>query len=175
MRKTFIAAIAAATLLIAAGCSSSPGGTKHNDADVAFAQMMIPHHQQAVEMSKLARTRAQNQDVKELAGAIEAAQDPEIQTMRGWLKSWGEDDLSGRMGHDMPGMMSASTMGGLRDASGVSFDRAFLRSMIAHHEGAIVMAKTEKKNGEFPAALSLADAIIATQTAEIKRMREMLR
>jgi uncharacterized protein (DUF305 family) len=176
-----LAAIAALTMLLASGCSgvnkdaSPDNGSPHNEADVAFSEMMIPHHQQAVEMAKLAETRAENQDVKDLATAIEAAQDPEIQTMQGWLKSWGEDGMSHEMGHDeMPGMVDDKTMGELGKATGAEFDRLFLTSMIAHHEGAIAMAESEKSDGVHKGALRLADAIIKTQAAEIKRMRGML-
>ena len=181
MRRTMLAAIAALTMLLAAGCSgvnkdASPDkGSPHNEADVAFSEMMIPHHQQAVEMAKLAETRAENQNVKDLATAIEAAQDPEIQTMQGWLKSWGEDGMSHEMGHDeMPGRVDDKTMGELGKATGAEFDRLFLTSMIAHHEGAIAMAESEKSDGVHKGSLRLADAIIETQTAEIKRMRAML-
>ena len=181
MRKTLIAAAAAAALLLAAGCgslkkdSSPDAASPHNEADVSFSQMMIPHHQQAIEMAKLAETRAESQDVKDLAAAIEAAQDPEIQTMQGWLKSWGEEGMSHDMSADeMPGMVDDKTMGELGKATGAEFDRLFLTSMIAHHEGAIAMAESEKSDGVHKGSLRLADAIIKTQTAEIKRMRAML-
>lgn len=175
MGRTILAAAAVTMLALVAGCSGTDQGTSHNDADVTFAQMMIPHHEQAIEMSQLAATRASSNDVKELAGAIEAAQDPEIQTMRGWLKSWGEDESMGHAGHDMPGIMSEQTMADLEQAEGAQFDRLFLTSMIAHHQGAIDMAEDEKRDGEFPGALTLADAIITTQAAEIDRMRAMLK
>jgi len=179
MRTTISAAVAAAALLLA-GCSGgskdAPGaGSPHNDADVAFAEMMIPHHEQAVDMAKLAETRAESEDVKGLAVAIEAAQDPEIQTMQGWLKSWGEDGMSHEMSHDeMPGMVDDKTMGDLGKATGAEFDRLFLTAMIAHHEGAIAMAESEKSDGVHKGSLRLADAIIETQTAEIKRMKALL-
>ena len=181
MRKSFLTTVAAATLLLAAGCSgvnkdSTDGaGSSHNESDVAFAEMMIPHHQQAVEMAKLAETRAESQEVKDLAVAIEAAQDPEIQTMQGWLKSWGEDGTSHEMSHDeMPGMVDDKAMGNLGKATGAEFDRQFLTAMIAHHEGAIAMAESEKSDGVHKGSLRLAEAIIKTQTAEIKRMQAML-
>lgn len=179
MRKMFMTALAAAALVIAAGCSSSsekaePAGPGHNAEDVSFAQMMIPHHEQAIEMSKLAATRASSQEVKDLAEDIEAVQGPEIETMKAWLKAWGEEESSGHMGHDMPGMMDDKTMASLEDAKGAAFDRAFLTSMIDHHEGAIAMATSEKSEGINPKALKLADAIIKAQKAEIAKMREML-
>jgi uncharacterized protein (DUF305 family) len=181
MRKFLLAAAAAATLLLASGCSGltkdadQDAGSPHNEADVAFSQMMIPHHEQAIEMSSLAETRAESQEVKDLAAAIEAAQGPEIETMRGWLESWDETGASHEMTHDeMPGMVDDKTMGDLGKATGTEFDRLFLTAMIAHHEGAIAMAQSEKSDGVHKGSLTLADAIIKTQTAEIKRMRGML-
>ncbi len=181
MRKTIFAAATAAALLLAAGCSGlssdqePDAGSQHNEADITFAQMMIPHHQQAIEMAKLAETRADSQEVKDLAAAIEAAQDPEIQTMQGWLTEWDAEGMSHDMSPDeMPGMVDSKTMGELGKASGKEFDQLFLTSMIAHHEGAIAMAESEKSDGVHKGALRLADAIIKTQTAELKRMQRML-
>jgi uncharacterized protein (DUF305 family) len=95
--------------------------------------------------------------------------------MQGWLKSWGEDGTSHEMSHDeMPGLVDDKTMGDLGKATGAEFDQLFLTSMIAHHEGAIAMAESEKSDGVHKGALRLADAIIKTQTAEIKRMQGML-
>jgi uncharacterized protein (DUF305 family) len=178
MRKATSAVLAAAVLLIAAACGSSdetvePASPRHNAADVSFAQMMIPHHEQAIEMSRLAPSRASSQDVKDLATAIEGAQDPEIKAMKAWLKAWGEDE-SGHMGHDMAGMMDDKTMVDLEKGKGAAFDRQFLTAMIAHHKGAIAMATSEKSDGVNPKALKLANAIIRTQTAEIQKMQAML-
>jgi uncharacterized protein (DUF305 family) len=181
MRKTIFAAAAAAVLLLAAGCSGlstdqePEAGSEHNEADITFAQMMIPHHQQAIEMAKLAETRAESQDVKGLAAAIEDAQDPEIQTMQGWLAEWDAEGTSHDMSpDDMPGMVDEKTMGDLGKATGKDFDQLFLTSMIAHHEGAIAMAESEKSDGVHQGALQLADLIIKTQAAQIKRMQSML-
>ncbi|HEX2316737.1 MAG TPA: DUF305 domain-containing protein [Thermomonospora sp.] len=153
----------------------------HNDADVAFAQGMIPHHRQAVEMADLAATRASSREVKDLAAAIKRAQDPEIRTMTGWLTLWGEPvpspgaDHGGHGGHGgMPGMMSPEQMQRLRDAEGKAFDTAFLELMIEHHRGAVTMAETERAKGAFPAARQLAATIITTQNAEITRMTALL-
>lgn len=160
----------------------------HNQADVAFAQGMIPHHRQAVLMSDMARTRASSAEVKALAEKIKKAQDPEIATMTGWLKAWGEkvptgtdgmDAMEGmdggdHDGPDMPGMMDDHRMEQLRGASGAAFDTMFLTMMIEHHEGAVEMAKTEKAEGSYGPAKTLADDIITAQTAEIAQMKTML-
>ncbi|MCA2222500.1 DUF305 domain-containing protein [Nonomuraea aurantiaca] len=162
----------------AATPTSTQSGAGFNDADVMFAQMMIPHHQQAVEMADLAETRASDKEVKELAAKIKAAQDPEIQTMRGWLAEWGKPLPTGGMdqgmGHDMPGMMSEADMKKLEDAKGAAFDRQFAELMIAHHNGAITMARTEQSQGSNPEAKELAKTIENAQQTEVAQMKKML-
>ncbi|MEU2434420.1 DUF305 domain-containing protein [Streptomyces sp. NPDC007861] len=151
-----------------------------NDADVAFAQGMIPHHQQALEMAELADGRASDQEIKTLAGQIEKAQDPEIQTMRSWLTSWGKpespsvDHGASHGSGEMPGMMSDEDMDALMTAKGTDFDRKFAQTMIDHHSGAIDMAKDEQKNGRNAAAKKLADEVIKNQSAEVEQMRSIL-
>ncbi|GAA3985621.1 DUF305 domain-containing protein [Thermobifida alba] len=149
-----------------------------NETDVAFAQMMIPHHEQAVEMSRLAVERA-GADVRELAEQIEAAQGPEIEQMTTLLESWGEEPAGGGHGmphadHGMPGMMSDEQMTELRGLQGDAFDTRFLEMMIAHHEGAVEMAEQELADGVNPEARQLARDIVETQEAEIEQMRGML-
>ncbi|MGR4853964.1 DUF305 domain-containing protein [Streptomyces sp. LARHCF252] len=159
-----------------ASASASQG--QHNAADTAFAQGMIPHHRQAVEMADLAPSRAQSAEVKELAEQIKKAQDPEIKTLSGWLTSWGEkvpaEGAMDHSAHGTGGMMTAEEMDKLEKASGKAFDAAFMEMMIKHHEGAVAMAKTEKTEGAFPDAKKMADAIITSQTAEIQKMNELL-
>ncbi|MBN6050655.1 DUF305 domain-containing protein [Nonomuraea sp. RK-328] len=155
--------------------ATQPGGS-FDDADAMFAQMMIPHHRQAVEMAELAETRAGDPEVKALAAKIKAAQDPEITTMRGWLKDWGKPEPTdmGHMDHGMPGMMSAEDMDKLKDAKGTAFDKQFVRMMIAHHEGAIQMAGTELAQGRNADAKKLAQGIASSQQAEIDQMKKIL-
>lgn len=163
----------------AAGGSARPGAA-FNDADVAFAQHMTVHHQQAVEMSTLAGERAADPQVKKLAVAIGAAQGPEIATMTGWLSAWGQpaaapDGGGHGTGHEsMPGMMSAAEMSKLAAAGGAAFDELFLTMMIAHHEGALTMAGEEAARGANPEAKALAAKIVTDQRAEIATMKAML-
>ncbi|MEU2431971.1 DUF305 domain-containing protein [Streptomyces sp. NPDC007861] len=211
-------AVAAGTLLIAAcgdrgagspaaspeaGASAAPAAG-FNDADVAFAQGMIPHHRQALEMAELADSRASDREIKALASRIEKAQDPEITTLRSWLASWGKpespasDHGTGHgSGHDdgaMPGtasgtasgaasgnasgtasgMMSGHDMDALMSAKGADFDRKFARMMIDHHNGAIAMAEAEQKNGRNAAAKELAGDVAENQSAEVDQMRDIL-
>lgn len=153
--------------------STAAAQNDHDDADVMFARMMVPHHQGAIEMAKLAPSRAASADVKDLAVQIEAAQDPEIRTMQGWLSAWGTS-ASDQMMHDVPGMMSSTDMAALTSATGAAFDRQFLTGMIAHHQGAIEMAKTEIVDGRFEPAKAMARNIVTSQQAEIDRMRSLL-
>lgn len=188
-------AVAAAALLLAAcGDDGSMSGMDHggktasasasastapsaagsfNDADVMFAQMMIPHHEQALEMAKLADGRAEDAGIKKIVTAVEQAQDPEIQKMKAWLKGWGKPESAGA-GHSMAGMMSEQDMKKLADAKGKDFDRAFAELMIAHHEGAVKMAQDEQKDGANAEARALAGEVVRAQTAEITELRKIL-
>ncbi|MFB9895281.1 DUF305 domain-containing protein [Planobispora takensis] len=158
------------------GARGARSSAAFNDADVAFAQMMIPHHRQAVEMAELAETRAADPEIRELAAKIKAAQDPEIATMTGWLTSWGApvEPEGGHGGHDMPGMMTGQDMTALEEARGAAFDRMFAERMIAHHEGAVEMAETERAQGSDPEARRLAATVATAQQAEIEQMRRLL-
>ena len=156
------------------------GGMMHNNSnssafsgsDIMFAQMMIPHHQQAVDMGTLAETRASNPEVKALAAKIKGEQAPEITQMKGWLESAG---ASLDMGHDMGmgGMLTDADMTALTNAKGAEFDRLYLEGMIGHHKGAIHMAQmvVDSRNGE---ANALGNAIIDSQTKQITYMESLL-
>ncbi|MGA6203504.1 DUF305 domain-containing protein [Nocardia testacea] len=157
----------------------------HNQADVMFAQMMIPHHSQAIEMSDmLLAKQGIPEPVTALADQIKAAQGPEIDQLTTWLGQWGQPTrMPGDMpGHDMPGMnehgmegmMSEQDMQALSAAQGTEAARLFLTQMIAHHEGAIDMAQTEIEDGQFPDAVAMARTIVDTQQQEIDTMRQLL-
>lgn len=184
--------------------SASPSATSsdaaHNEADMAFAQGMIPHHQQAVEMSDMLLGK-QNIDpqIVSLATQIKNAQGPEIKQMQGWLAEWGAGSTSapsstGMPGHDMSGgdmpggemgdmpgmggdgqgMMSDVDMAALQNAQGPEAARLFLTQMIEHHKGAITMAQQEIDNGQFPEAVDMARNIVSSQQEEITSMQAML-
>ena len=181
----------------AASATSAPaaGAEAHNDADVTFAQGMIPHHEQAIEMSDtLLAKQGIDPGVVALANEIKAAQGPEIEQMKGWLSQWGvsttttsspSSGMPGMPGHDMPGgdmpgmsgghgMMSEEDMAALQNAQGAEASRLFLTQMIEHHDGAIVMAQQEIEGGQFPAAVALARSIIDSQQREITTMQGIL-
>ncbi|MEU9701575.1 DUF305 domain-containing protein [Streptomyces sp. NPDC047981] len=185
---------AAKTPATAASGTTGTAGA-FNDADVAFAQAMIPHHQQALEMAALADGRAEDAGIKKIVADVEKAQDPEIRTMRSWLKAWGKPEApegagasggsGGHGGHGggdagagdggaMAGMMSEQDMKELAALKGKAFDRKFAELMIAHHEGAVEMAETERKNGRDATARKLADDVVRTQSAEITELKKIL-
>ena len=151
-----------------------------NDADVAFSQGMIGHHEQAIEMAEIALDPnvGASAEVVDLATRIRDAQGPEVETLTAWLTAAGQPvqmDMSG--GHDMSsmeGMMTAEQMDALATKTGDEFNRAWLEMMIAHHEGAIAQSQTVKANGSNPDVLALADQIIAAQQAEITEMQALL-
>ncbi|NEA98028.1 DUF305 domain-containing protein [Streptomyces sp. SID13726] len=180
MRTTRFAALSVSAVFALAACGGGDGAESHNSQDVSFAQGMIPHHRQAVEMARLADGRASSSQVKDLAARVEKAQGPEIRTMSGWLKTWGEDVPSSMAGMDhsahsgMAGMMDDADMGKLEKVSGKDFDSLFLTMMVEHHEGAVEMATAEKAKGEYKDATAMADSIVTTQNAEISEMRKLL-
>jgi uncharacterized protein (DUF305 family) len=197
MRTFVIGAGAIVALVVSAGCSGSestvdhsghsasastsataaPGTGAHNDADVMFAQHMIPHHQQAVQMSDVVLDKQGiDSRVTGLAKQIKAAQAPEITQMQDWLGQWGNPPMPPMVGmsdHAM-GMMSGEQMDALKSASGVDAARLFLTGMIAHHEGAITMAQDEIRDGQFDGAIDMAHAIVASQQQEIATMKGIL-
>jgi len=149
---------------------NSASAAGFNDADVMFAQMMIPHHEQAIEMSDMAldpSTQA-SKTVSDLATQIKAAQDPEIKEMKDLLAAWSQP-LTAEMDHssDMDGMLSMDDMQKLGSLKGPDFDYFWAQSMIAHHEGAIDMAEVVLADGSNAEALTLANAIVSAQATEI--------
>ncbi|OAP29175.1 MULTISPECIES: DUF305 domain-containing protein [Amycolatopsis] len=190
MRRIFFrGAVLTASLLLGACSSPEPPAPApssqagHNAADVAFAQQMIPHHQQALEMAKMVPSRGSDPKVADLAGRIDRAQDPEIRQMQGWLKTWGVAATSHSMpgghemsgDHTMTGMMSGADLKSLEAAKGPDFDRSWLDLMIKHHQGAVEMAKTELAHGADAGAKALAQRIADAQEAEIAEMRGLLK
>lgn len=168
---------------LAPDATASGGEVAHDD--IAFVQMMIPHHAQALTMAQLAPTRARSPRVKALARRVLAAQRPEILTMAAWLTEQGvavpsaSDDPSafdhGEHGHaSMHGMLSHEQLHALEEASGAEFDRLFLEGMIQHHEGAIEMADAVAKRGSDVRVIEMAEEMVIGQGAEVDRMEGLL-
>jgi uncharacterized protein (DUF305 family) len=173
-------ASATATPSTTATGSAEEVSAEHNDADVMFAQMMIPHHQQAVEMSEMLLAKDDvPAEVAAFAQKVIDAQGPEIERMNAMLTAWGQDpvDTDGMEGMDhggMSGMMSEEDMAALEQAQGTEAARLYLEQMTAHHKGAVDMAKDEVEDGQNPQAVQLAEQVIADQEAEITEMQQML-
>lgn len=159
-----------------ATATAKPGTTDLPVAasDLMFVEMMIPHHEQAVEMALMAPGHGANPEVMALAAKIASAQGPEIVQMQGMLSRWGVSEMSDHSGHQMDGMVDASGMGELDAASGAEFDRLFLKLMIDHHLGAISMAQDPLANGADPELNKLLRAIVEAQATEIEQMEKML-
>lgn len=146
--------------------------TSLSAADIMFLQMMIPHHEQAIEMSKLALTNTKNPEVLDLAARIEAAQQPEIDLMKKLLTDAGQPVMSDHMMGDN-GMMNDDDMTALKDAKDNEFDVLYLSGMIDHHDGAITMADAVSDSSNSDVS-TLANNIITSQTAEIEEMTKLL-
>lgn len=180
-KKLFTAALIAASLLLT-GCTTVAALEEHDHmvsensefsaADVMFAQMMIPHHQQAVDLGVIAENGGASPEVLALAKDISHDQTHEIEHMQAWLTAAGAGE---HMDHNMAmdGMLTEAELETLKAAKGAEFDRLFLEGMIAHHEGAISMAQDviDSKN---PEVAELAASIIESQTKQIEYMKELL-
>lgn len=164
------------------GSGASPGPASgvdtagaHNEADVLFAQHMIPHHSQAVEMTAILLDKPDvDPRVRALAEQIRDAQGPEIEQMQGWLDEWGNPPMPAMDHGSMEGMVATGDIEKLRDALGPDATKLFLEQMIGHHEGAITMAQSQIDGGQFEPAKTMATAIIASQQHEIDEMKAML-
>ncbi|NMR31205.1 DUF305 domain-containing protein [Crystallibacter degradans] len=210
-------ALAVAAAVALSGCGGGGGGTspettapaapttaatsasaaEHNSMDTMFAQMMIPHHQQANEMSEIILAKdGIDPKITDMANEMIAKQTSEIQTMQGWLTAWNEPstmsgsaspgmsgpDMEGMTGSPSPGMsgmpemkmMTPEEMEKLESAQGAEAEELFLTQMSAHHESAIQMAEHQVENGSNPEAVALAEQIIEDQEAEIQEMKDML-
>ena len=168
--------VAAFALVIGkdSGSSNSGSGDSTNalsSSEIDFLTMMIPHHEQAIEMSELALTTSDDDEVLQLAEQIKNAQGPEISQMRSLLQEFGiEENPSSHAAH-MHGMLTDNEMRELETANGSAFDRLFLTGMIKHHEGAIDMVALV---GDSQRLSSLGEAIFTAQNDEIAKMQEML-
>jgi uncharacterized protein (DUF305 family) len=150
-----------------------------NDRDVSFATNMVPHHDGAVEMADLLLGKEGiPTEVRTLAERIKSAQQPEIDTMNGWLEDWDVQPMAmaghGAHGAMVSGMMSDAEMQALENATGLDAARLFLEGMITHHKGAIEMAQVEVDEGKYPPAVWMAKSIVQTQQSEITEMEHLL-
>lgn len=164
--------------------STSDSPSAANAGDEMFVTMMVPHHQQAIDMANIVLGKeGLDPRVADLAQQVKDAQGPEIERMLGWLEAWGveyDPDATGGMDHGSmnpgggDGMMSEDDMTSLEDADATDASRLFLEQMIMHHEGAVDMARTALEDAQNPDVLALAQQVIDDQTAEITTMQNLL-
>ena len=181
-------AVALASLILVA-CSTAaqpqPGRTEsrppsppsYTAADVAFMSGMIAHHAQAVLIGGWAPSHGANAAVRGLAERIVVAQNDEIALSQRWLRERGEDTMPGHHSTMMPGMLTPDQLAQLDSARGTAFDRLFLRLMIQHHEGALMMVQQllgAQGAAQDGAVFRFAADVHADQTTEINRMQLML-
>lgn len=177
--KLLIGALAAVALIVVVvvvmNGHGSHSSTSANSADMTFVNEMIPHHQSAIAMAEVAQKRAEHPQLKSLAGVIITAQEAEIATLesvKSEIDSGGHEGMEMGSGHSG---MSSKEMGMDGDVTSLEtakpFDKAFIAMMIAHHEGAVLMAREELANGELPELKTMAADIVKSQSAEIAEMR----
>lgn len=195
-----LAALAALCLLVACGGGDSAGEGQtsgvptdspviagepagYNSADVTFATAMVPHHQQAIEMSTMAVQRSTDPELIALANQIVATQQPEVNILNVFLVQWNENpenrSSAGGVDEDtlepsVPGMVDDATIATLESLRGPEFDKLWLQSMISHSQGAVAMAKSEIADGKNVDAIAVAETIVAGQDAQIGQMTRML-
>lgn len=151
-----------------------PSATEFSMDDLMLASMMIPHHEQAIQMAEWAKTRASSPELKKLAEQILAEQAPEIELMGSWLKQ-AKQTLGDHAGHmSMQGMLTDKELAELKTLTGTAFDKKFLEAMIKHHEGAVVMAKDFLSSSNED-VVALLENIVKTQNQEIEKMKELLK
>lgn len=152
-----------------------PGVGAHNDADVRFAQGIIPHLEQAAEMGQiLASKPGLSTELREVAAGIEARQAAEANQLRGWLKAWGSTEAGEQDAGGADGVLTAQQVKNLHDADTLTAARLYLTGMVAHHEAVIALARDDIAHGENPGARELAQGIVASRQAEIEGLGELL-
>ena len=194
-RVAMSSAAAAVTALILSACGSQNADTQNqagdmgsmpgmnkstaaaqasfNDADVAFAQMMIPDHQMTAKMAKLAQKKAASDDLKTLAADMQQGQSQAVDKLQGWLKTWGKPASAEMAGMGMPGAMTEKDMTMLETMGGMKFDMTFAQIMINHHKGSIQMAKDEQATGANAEAKAMAASMVKTQQEQIEKLQQI--
>ncbi|WP_414836297.1 DUF305 domain-containing protein [Candidatus Nanohalococcus occultus] len=172
-RKTSVALLTVLMVaLAAAGVFQLSGGSdqrpEFNRNDIMFMNMMIIHHDQAVEMAELSENRTNNSNILEISQNISEAQQEENRVMAEWLRGAGFNRPT--RGHRMAGMATAQEMEQLRQSRGREYDLLFSKLMIEHHRGGIQMARAEVQNGRSEKLIDLAQEMVEAQTEEIQRM-----
>jgi uncharacterized protein (DUF305 family) len=153
--------------------SSSSTNPNYTGADIMFLQMMIPHHQQAIDISNLAMKASQDAELIELAKIIARDQAAEIKQMKAWLSDAGASEDMGHSMDGMGGMLNDDELAALSAATGKEFDVLWLKGMTEHHDGAIHMTQMieDAENADIKA---FGTKVIKDQSEQIAQMKKML-
>jgi uncharacterized protein (DUF305 family) len=153
--------------------SSSSSNSNYTGADIMFLQMMIPHHQQAIDISNLAMKASSDPELLELAKIIARDQAAEIKQMKAWLKDAGASEDMGHSMDGMGGMLNDDELAALSAATGKEFDTLWLKGMTEHHDGAIHMTQMieDAQNVDIKA---FGAKVIKDQSEQIAQMKKML-
>jgi uncharacterized protein (DUF305 family) len=156
------------------GMHHTSDSVAYTGADVMFLQMMIPHHQQAIDISNIALKTSEDSELLALAGTIIKAQTAEIAQMNSWLKDAGASMDMGHSMSGMGGMLDDAEVSALSAASGKNFDRLWLKGMIGHHDGAIHMT-TMIEDASNPDIKTFGENVVKDQSVQINQMNVMLK
>jgi uncharacterized protein (DUF305 family) len=153
--------------------SSSSSNANYTGADIMFLQMMIPHHQQAIDISNLALKSSQDPELIELAKIIARDQAAEIKQMKAWLTDAGASEDMGHSMDGMGGMLNDDELAALSAATGKEFDVLWLKGMTEHHDGAIHMTQMieDAQNSDIK---EFGTKVIKDQSEQIAQMKKML-
>jgi uncharacterized protein (DUF305 family) len=155
--------------------TGSAAATSYSEGDVMFAQQMIPHHQQVVELAELAATKASDPELRAFAAQLQASESKVVGELTGMLTGWGKPTAMEDMSHqEMPGMASEQDMSSLASLSGAGFDRRFTQMMITHHIGASQLTMTEQQTGSSTQAKAIAAQLLQTQTEQVTQLQTIL-
>lgn len=151
----------------------------HNDTDVMYLQMMVAHHEQGLEMVRLAGRNAARGEIRTLAKAIEVTQSDEVELMTGWLKQWSAPTTvahapSAHADHGGLPATGAEEIAALRKAKGPAFETAFLNLFVAHQHNAVEMAQLEAEQGSNTEAKAFADRVRASRADQIRQMLQLM-
>jgi uncharacterized protein (DUF305 family) len=146
----------------------------YTGADIMFLQMMIPHHQQAIDISNLAMKTSKDPELLALAKKIATDQAAEIVQMKAWLKDAGAGVDMGHSMEGMGGMLNDAELSALNAETGTKFDLLWLKGMTGHHDGAIHMT-TMIRDADNPEIKAFGEKVIADQSAQIEQMKAMIK
>ncbi|QGN49166.1 DUF305 domain-containing protein [Micromonospora sp. WMMC415] len=154
-------------------------GNTHNDADVMYLQMMVAHHGQGLQLVRLAKTRAQREEIKTLAAAVEATQGDEVTMMKSWLDTWSkpttvDHDPGSHAAHGGLPATGAEQIAALEKAAGADFDRQFLNLFVGHQHNAVEMSQREAKEGANPETKEFARRVQESRIDQIAQMLAFL-